>query len=124
MDTPIAAKKRLAARVRSIRARQRLSQEAVAHQSGLAISFYSSIERAGGNPSLDSLVKLANGLKVPLSELVAGEELERFGQLNELLQGVPASTQVLVLKVLADVVSLMKEPERTVKARYEDQKRS
>jgi transcriptional regulator with XRE-family HTH domain len=120
MDTPIAAKKRLAERVRSIRTRQRLSQEAVAHQSGLAISFYSSIERAGGNPSLDSLVKLANGLKVPLSELVAGEELERFAQLNELLRGIPASRRVLVLKVFADVVSLLKERERTARARPED----
>lgn len=60
----------LAAAVREIRARQRLSQERVAGRGGVGRKYVGQIERGEIIPSFAALVAVANGLDVPLSELV------------------------------------------------------
>ena len=60
----------LAAAVREIRARQQLSQERVATRGGVGRKYVGQIERGEIIPSFAALVALANGLSVPLSELV------------------------------------------------------
>jgi transcriptional regulator with XRE-family HTH domain len=60
----------LAAAVREIRARQQLSQERVASRGGVGRKYVGQIERGEIIPSFAALVALANGLDVPLSELI------------------------------------------------------
>lgn len=120
METLPAAKKRIGSRVRSIRTSQKRSQENVASAAGMAISFLALVERGQGNASLESLVKISNALGVPLSQITAGEELERFAELEKTIAGVPATMRTLVLKLLTDTVSAIKETEKTVKKRYEE----
>ena len=60
----------LAAAVREIRARQQLSQERVAARGGVGRKYVGQIERGEIIPSFAALVAIANGLDVPLSELV------------------------------------------------------
>lgn len=61
---------RLAQNLRRYRASQEVSQEGLAARAGLHRTFVSQIERELKNLSLDSLVKLANALKVDPSDLL------------------------------------------------------
>ncbi len=60
----------LAAAIREIRARHQLSQERVAARGGVGRKYVGELERAEITPSFASLVAIAAGLDVPLSELI------------------------------------------------------
>jgi len=60
----------LAAAIREIRARQQLSQERVATRGGVGRKYVGQIERAEITPSFAALVAVADGLGVPLSEVI------------------------------------------------------
>jgi transcriptional regulator with XRE-family HTH domain len=60
----------LAAAVREIRARQQLSQERVASRGGVGRKYVGQIERGEIIPSFAAVVGIADGLDVPLSELI------------------------------------------------------
>ncbi|HEY2282537.1 MAG TPA: helix-turn-helix transcriptional regulator [Solirubrobacteraceae bacterium] len=62
----------LGARVRERRQALGLSQEALAHQSGIHWTFLGQVERGQRNISLHNLLKVAAGLRVDPSELVTG----------------------------------------------------
>ena len=55
--------------VRELREQKKLTQEALAERSGLDPSYISGIERGVRNPSILSLVRLANGLGCAVSEI-------------------------------------------------------
>ena len=56
-------------RLRELRERTGLSQEAFADKCGYARSYMSRLERGQGNPSLDAIEVLAAALKVPVSAM-------------------------------------------------------
>ena len=56
--------------VRELRARRGLSQEWLGYRAELHRNYIGSIERGQINPTLRTLMRLADGLGVPLSELV------------------------------------------------------
>jgi transcriptional regulator with XRE-family HTH domain len=56
--------------LRRERRRRELSQEALAHQSGVHANHISEIERALKDPRLTTVLKLARALEVPLGDLV------------------------------------------------------
>jgi len=56
--------------VRVIRARDRITQEAVDLRGGPSRNHVGAIERAEANPTYSTLVRLAAGLGVPLSTLI------------------------------------------------------
>lgn len=60
----------LGAAIREIRARRGFSQENVAVRGGLHRNYVGAIERGEVTPTLKVLIKLANGLGVPLSALI------------------------------------------------------
>lgn len=62
--------------IRELRYECGISQEELAYRSGLDRSYTGGIERAERNASLRSLLKVADGLDVPLSRIFAlAEEL-------------------------------------------------
>jgi transcriptional regulator with XRE-family HTH domain len=64
--------------MRGYRAEQQLSQEELAHRAGLHRTFLSSVESGKRNLSYTNVVKIADGLGVPTSELIArAEQLQR-----------------------------------------------
>lgn len=65
------ARVRLAKNLRALRARDGLSQEALADLVGLHRTYVGSIERSERNVSLDNVEKLALVLKVDISELLS-----------------------------------------------------
>ena len=63
--------------VREIRARRGLSQERLGFEGGLHRNYVGAIERGEINPTFAVLMKVAAGLAIPLSELLALYELRR-----------------------------------------------
>jgi transcriptional regulator with XRE-family HTH domain len=62
---------RVGRNVKRLREAQGLSQESLADLAGLHRTFISQVERATKNVTVAALDKIARGLKVPLSDLVA-----------------------------------------------------
>jgi ribosome-binding protein aMBF1 (putative translation factor) len=56
--------------VRETRARRGMSQEQLGHEARLHRNYVGAIERGEINPTFRVLIKLARGLRVPLSELI------------------------------------------------------
>lgn len=57
-------------RLRALREASGVSQENLAHSTGISRRYLSGIERGEANPSLDQLVRLARSLKADMSELL------------------------------------------------------
>lgn len=55
--------------LRTARIGPRMTQDELARKAGISVSFLSMIERGERAPHLDTLVKLAGALQVPLTEL-------------------------------------------------------
>ncbi|HEX5145923.1 MAG TPA: helix-turn-helix transcriptional regulator [Conexibacter sp.] len=65
--------------LRRVRRDRDMSQEALAHEAGLAAKHVSEIERANRDPRLTTILKLARALDMRAGELLAlyDEQLER-----------------------------------------------
>lgn len=59
-------------RVRQLRIEHGLTQEELAEAAGLHPTFVSNVERGYRVPTLPTVLRLANGLKVNLGDLLAG----------------------------------------------------
>lgn len=60
---------RVGANVRRLRRAKGLSQEALAHEAGMAMRYLAGIERGEENPSLAFLVKLVEALEIHPAQL-------------------------------------------------------
>lgn len=74
MENQQRVKKLFGAAVRKARVQAGLSQEELADAAGLDRTYIGGVERGERNPSLLSLRKIAVGLRVTLSKLLAGME--------------------------------------------------
>ena len=59
----------VAANIKRLREERKLSMEELAKFSGVSKSMIAQIERGAGNPTLSTLWKISNGLKVPFDSL-------------------------------------------------------
>ena len=66
------AEERFAANLRQLRKEANLSQEGLAHLTGLHPTEISRLERAVREPRLGTIVRLAHGLGVKVERLVSG----------------------------------------------------
>lgn len=71
-EDPDRASKAFGQRVRDLRAREGLSQDGLAHTSGIHLTSIGRIERGGREPRLTTIQKLAKGLGVEPGELTNG----------------------------------------------------
>lgn len=60
--------------MRRLRAVRKLSQEALAHESGINRTYLSGVERAERNVSIDNIARIARGLRVKASTLLDDSE--------------------------------------------------
>lgn len=71
MPEPLYQQRRcLAIAVRELRVRRSLRQEEVQDKGGLSRAYLTGVESGRVSPSFDSLVRIADGLGVELSELI------------------------------------------------------
>nr|WP_206600790.1 helix-turn-helix transcriptional regulator [Bradyrhizobium embrapense] len=59
--------------MRRLRAARGLSQEALAHESGLNRTYLSGVERSERNVSIDNVARIANGLDIEPWKLLKDE---------------------------------------------------
>lgn len=70
MAEPLHRERRaLAIAVRELRARRALKQEELGEAAGLGRNYVTTLENGRTNPSFDALVRIAQGLGIPFSEL-------------------------------------------------------
>jgi transcriptional regulator with XRE-family HTH domain len=67
---PLTPQRLFGAVVRAERTRQRLSQEELAHRSDISTAFMSHVERGTKTVSIETIVKVANGLGTTGGELM------------------------------------------------------
>jgi len=60
---------RLAERIKALRRSKRWSQEVLAERASIQRSYLADLERGSRNPSVRTLVKIANAFKVTLKDL-------------------------------------------------------
>lgn len=80
--------KEVGARVRELRDRRGLTQARFAKLSGVAADTISRIEGARFSPTLDTMIKLANGLNLPLMALLS-DRFDESDELAALIRGLP-----------------------------------
>jgi transcriptional regulator with XRE-family HTH domain len=66
----------LLANIKRIRKEKRLTQKDVAEGCGMLVPTYSRLERGGSNPSLASIVRIADALGVAVVELFQSSEIK------------------------------------------------
>lgn len=97
----------LGRRIRDIRKAKGWTQEALGSRADISYKFIGEIERGQQNPSLDTLVKIADALEVELSELL------RFNEgvpgRKELESGVTKIIKVISEKDLRQIFSILRD---------------
>lgn len=66
-------RKKLGNKIRSLRKLKGFTQEELGEKAGISYKFLGEIERGEANPSLDSLIVIANALRINVKELFPGE---------------------------------------------------
>ncbi|MFJ3507778.1 helix-turn-helix domain-containing protein [Streptomyces luteogriseus] len=66
----VSERRRIGDRIRSVRMDRNLTQEAVFLAVPLTRSFYQEIEAGRANPSLDTLLRIARVIRVPIGDLL------------------------------------------------------
>lgn len=90
-------------RIRGLRVKMGLSQEALAEQADLSPTYISHIERAEKKPSLSALIRLAAALGVTLDFILAGSQpadtSAYMADVQSLLENCSLTERRIVLKV-------------------------
>ena len=103
-----------AARIRHFRQKNALSQEALALRANLNPAYFGQIERGVKCPTIDTLYKIASALDISLSELLRFEDDEppkpedHQEQLHALLAQIPEGKETQLLRLLEDIVALLR----------------
>lgn len=104
MDT----KEMIGSRIREIRTKKGMTQEALAEKMGINPKFISSIERGKENPTLNTIINLADSLGVPIGEVFSFLELQdtskRPAGIRELVKNAEPEELKLILKVVSVVM--------------------
>ena len=88
-------RKGLGKRIRTLRKSKAFTQEELGEKAGLSYKFVGEMERGEVNPSLDSLVKIANALSVKVGDLFP-REVDIFPQFSSQdLQLIKKSLRIL-----------------------------
>jgi XRE family transcriptional regulator, regulator of sulfur utilization len=105
-STKVIAKK-LGERIRVLRVEKGLSQEQLGERSGLHTNYIGQVERGEKNVTIESLLKIARSLEIPLEQLFHSvDPLDRkneIGQIVMMLSERPVSDHALVLALMKTV---------------------
>lgn len=72
-DRVLARRREVGDHIRRVREHRDLSQRQVCERSGIDVATYSRIEQGHASPKLDTLIRIADAIEVPLAELVGGD---------------------------------------------------
>ena len=101
-------------RIRKFRTEQKLSQEELAFVSELHPAYIGKIERGEKCPTVETLYKIANGLKIPLHKLLdissgtEAKESDAFHRIQEALDGLSTEEMIQVAQIVEQITVLMR----------------
>lgn len=101
-------------RIRQFRTEQKLSQEELAFVSELHPAYIGKIERGEKCPTVETLYKIANGLKIPLHKLLdissgtEAKESDAFHRIQEALDGLSMEEMIRVAQIVEQITVLMR----------------
>ena len=101
-------KQMIGSRIKELRTRKGLTQEQLSEKMDINPKYLSSIERGKENPTLATLIKLAESLEVDLGDIFNALQIEdprkRKGMIRDLLKEADDEQLKLALRVLLAVV--------------------
>lgn len=101
-------------RIRTFRTEQKLSQEELAFASELHPAYIGKVERGDKCPTVETLYKIANGLKIPLHKLLdissgtETRETDAYHRIQEALEGLAPEEMLQVAQIVEQITSLMR----------------
>lgn len=101
-------------RIRKFRTEQKLSQEELAFNSELHPAYIGKVERGEKCPTIETLYKIANGLKIPLHKLLDidsgtnAEETDAFHRIKVAMDELNAEEMLKVAQIVEQVTELMR----------------
>ena len=103
--------------IRALRKAAGLSQEQLAERAGLHYTYIGAVERAERNVTLDTLVRIANGLGVEVGDFFPATNATRSAQIARILAGLELSDDQVVDAVGELVTRLSRRKKRSSHAR-------
>lgn len=94
-------------RLEQIRLDKKLSQLKMANLCGLSSSHYSMIEAGTRNPNFDTMLRIAEGFRIPLSELLSDDNPPEYTNYDEATNNVIALMVALPTDVRKYAVKLV-----------------
>ena len=93
---------RISENLRQIRKEKKLSLDSMAEQTGVSKSMLAQIERGDGNPTISTLWKISNGMKVPFDALTVRPEnlyqIVKTSEIQPLLEDKGRQTETQLIR--------------------------
>ncbi|MBN4046980.1 helix-turn-helix transcriptional regulator [bacterium AH-315-P13] len=92
--------------LKAIRKEKKLSQQDIANKSGILASTYSRIETMRVTPSIDTVERIANAMKIPFSDLFQSRELsdksliQKVEMINDLSEYNQSVVEILLDSII------------------------
>ena len=100
-------------RIRSFRTEQKLSQEELAFLAEIHPAYIGKVERGEKCPTIETLRKIANGLKIPLHKLIDidsttdAEESDSFYRIKNAMKELSPEQMIAVAEIVEKITSMM-----------------
>ena len=102
-------------RIRRFRTEQKLSQEELAFASDLHPAYIGKVERGDKCPTVETLYKIAKGLKIPLHKLLdisSGTDVsdtDAYYRIQNALKGLPTDEMLKIAEIVEQITGLMQK---------------
>lgn len=103
-------------RIRQFRTKQDLSQEELAFASEIHPAYIGKVERGEKCPTIETLGKIANGLKIPLSKLIdvsadtEPSESDALYRICSAMNGLSNAQMNQIAHIVEEITALMQNP--------------
>ena len=103
-------------RIRQFRTRQHLSQEELAFASEIHPAYIGKVERGEKCPTIETVSKIANGLKVSIPKLLdidsntEVEEEDAFHRIKVAMNGLSPEQMVKIAQIVEEITDFTQEP--------------
>ena len=100
-------------RIRIFRTEQKLSQEELAFSSELHPAYIGKVERGDKCPTIETLYKISNGLKIPLHKLLDissatdVSNTDAYYRIQNALDGLNADEMLKIAEIVEQITNLM-----------------
>ena len=101
-------------RIKEFRTEQKLSQEELAFSAEIHPAYIGKVERGEKCPTIETLYKIANGLKIPLHKLInidsdtTSDETDALHRIRNTVDGLTPEQSIQIAEIVEKITQLMK----------------